>query len=183
MWSLHRKVILTKDNLNKRNWQGNTKCSFCDHDETIQSLNALSLRLFGALFTWRSVSLPKNISNLFGSWLHGVHKIAKHQSRSVMNSSNDNYLSKILSKLIKCCIQYMLMKDITQPILIVSELQLFYLTTCKWLIHKLVIKRRFSNWLCANKVFDIVSSWECYSWHKFSEIIRALWTDDLLRFF
>jgi hypothetical protein len=38
MWFLHRKVILTKDNLIKRNWHGNTKCSFCDHDETIQHL-------------------------------------------------------------------------------------------------------------------------------------------------
>ena len=29
MWFLHRKVLLTKDNLAKRNWHGDTKCSFC----------------------------------------------------------------------------------------------------------------------------------------------------------
>jgi hypothetical protein len=26
MWFIHRKEILTKDNLVKRNWQGNSKC-------------------------------------------------------------------------------------------------------------------------------------------------------------
>ena len=35
MWLLHRKVILTKDNLIKRNWQGNQRCYFCDQHESI----------------------------------------------------------------------------------------------------------------------------------------------------
>jgi hypothetical protein len=38
MWVLHRKVILTKNNLVKRNWNGNKKCCFCYKDETIQHL-------------------------------------------------------------------------------------------------------------------------------------------------
>ena len=38
MWFLNRKVILTKDNLAKRNWNGNKCCSFCDAEETIQHL-------------------------------------------------------------------------------------------------------------------------------------------------
>jgi hypothetical protein len=38
MWFFHRKVILTKDNLLKRNWNGNTSCCFCDKEETIQHL-------------------------------------------------------------------------------------------------------------------------------------------------
>ena len=38
MWFLHRKVILTKDNLLKRNWHGCKSCCFCDKDETIQHL-------------------------------------------------------------------------------------------------------------------------------------------------
>ena len=33
MWLLHRQVILTKDNLAKRNWNGNQGCCFCDHKE------------------------------------------------------------------------------------------------------------------------------------------------------
>jgi hypothetical protein len=38
VWFVHIKEILTKDNLAKRNWQGNTKCCFCDQEETIQHL-------------------------------------------------------------------------------------------------------------------------------------------------
>jgi hypothetical protein len=38
MWFLHKKVILTKDNLLRRNWQGNTTCVFCDKEESIQHL-------------------------------------------------------------------------------------------------------------------------------------------------
>ena len=30
MWFVHKQVILTKDNLAKRNWTGPTRCSFCD---------------------------------------------------------------------------------------------------------------------------------------------------------
>jgi hypothetical protein len=35
MWFLHQKVLLTKDNLAKRNCQGSKKCCHCDQDETI----------------------------------------------------------------------------------------------------------------------------------------------------
>ena len=38
MWFLHRKVILTKDNLIKRNWSGDKSCCFCDKEESIQHL-------------------------------------------------------------------------------------------------------------------------------------------------
>ena len=38
MWFLNRKVLLTKDNLVKRNWNGCTKCSFCGCDESIDHL-------------------------------------------------------------------------------------------------------------------------------------------------
>jgi hypothetical protein len=38
MWFLHRKVILTKDNLIKRNWNGQESCCFCDNKESIQHL-------------------------------------------------------------------------------------------------------------------------------------------------
>ena len=38
MWYLRRGVVLTKDNLARRNWQGSKKCSFCTHDETIKHL-------------------------------------------------------------------------------------------------------------------------------------------------
>ena len=38
MWYLKREIILTKDNLFKRNWRGSTKCCFCIKEETIQHL-------------------------------------------------------------------------------------------------------------------------------------------------
>jgi hypothetical protein len=37
-WYLHRGVILTKDNLVKRNWHGSTQCVFCHRDEKINHL-------------------------------------------------------------------------------------------------------------------------------------------------
>ena len=38
MWFVHKGVILTKDNLAKRNWEGSKRCCFCDKDETIEHL-------------------------------------------------------------------------------------------------------------------------------------------------
>jgi hypothetical protein len=38
IWFLHWKVILTKDNLVKRNWNGHESCCFCDNKESIQHL-------------------------------------------------------------------------------------------------------------------------------------------------
>jgi hypothetical protein len=37
-WYLRRGVILTKDNLAKRNWHGNKSCVFCHQDENIKHL-------------------------------------------------------------------------------------------------------------------------------------------------
>ena len=37
-WYLRKGVILTKDNLVKRNGNGSTKCVFCTHDESIKHL-------------------------------------------------------------------------------------------------------------------------------------------------
>ena len=77
MWFLHRKVILTKDNLMKRNWHGNQKCCFCDQDESIQHL------FFDCQFArtiWRIIHMsfglapPKNVTNLFRNWLKGIPK-------------------------------------------------------------------------------------------------------------
>jgi hypothetical protein len=35
IWFLHPKVILTKDDLGKRNWTGNETCYFCDNNESM----------------------------------------------------------------------------------------------------------------------------------------------------
>jgi hypothetical protein len=39
MWFLSKKVLLTRDNLAKRNWNGNTKCSFYDKEESVENWN------------------------------------------------------------------------------------------------------------------------------------------------
>ena len=77
MWFLNKRVLLTKDNLIKRNWNGNTKCCFCDQDETIRHF-FITCPL--ARVIWRIVHMtfnitpPTNITNLFGNWLNGVSK-------------------------------------------------------------------------------------------------------------
>ena len=77
MWFLHRKVILTKDNLAKRNWEGNQSCVFCDKNETIQHLFfdcPLARTIWRIVFMTFSISLPTNVINLFGNWLSGIAK-------------------------------------------------------------------------------------------------------------
>ena len=84
MWFLHRKVILTKDNLTKRNWNGCKKCCFCDQEETMQHM---FISCSFAKMVWRIVFMafnikpPCSIANLFGNWLHGVDKKEKVQIR------------------------------------------------------------------------------------------------------
>ena len=82
MWFVHKGVILTKDNLMKRNWVGNPRCYFCDQNETIKHL---FLECPLAKLLWRSIHIafniqpPMSINTLFGTWLNGVDiHIAKH---------------------------------------------------------------------------------------------------------
>jgi hypothetical protein len=70
MWFVQRKEILTKDNLLKRNWQGSSKCCFCDHDETVQHL---FVKCPFAKIIWQLVYMafditpPLGISHMFGN--------------------------------------------------------------------------------------------------------------------
>ena len=71
MWYLKRGVILTKDNLAKRNWRGSQNCSFCSLHETIHHL---FFRCAYARFLWTAVHLlfgiprPIDIKDLFDRW-------------------------------------------------------------------------------------------------------------------
>lgn len=82
MCFVHKQVILTKDNLAKRNWTGSTRYSFCDRDESIKHL-FLDCPL--TKFLWRTVHLafnittPNTINTLFGTWLDGLDsETARH---------------------------------------------------------------------------------------------------------
>jgi len=71
MLYLKRGVILTKDNLVKRNWHGNTCCCFCNFNESIQHL---FFDCFYAKFLWRSIHMlfgivvPINMTELYQHW-------------------------------------------------------------------------------------------------------------------
>jgi hypothetical protein len=77
MWFLSNKVLLTKDNLAKRNWNGSQKCCFCD---SLESVEHLFINCPFAQIIWRMIYFafnippPTNITNMFGNWLNGVDK-------------------------------------------------------------------------------------------------------------
>jgi hypothetical protein len=71
-------VILTKDNLVKRNRYGSKKCVFCYHDETIKYL---FFKCKFAASVWSVIQMSSrlycrtSVSNIFGNWLHVIdHK-------------------------------------------------------------------------------------------------------------
>ena len=77
LWYLRRGVILTKDNLARRNWHENKTCCFCHEDETIQHLffECRFARMTWALIHMAfRISKPFNVSNLFGTWLSGFDR-------------------------------------------------------------------------------------------------------------
>ena len=72
LWFLQKEVILTKDNLARKNWKGSQKCVGCNLNESIQHL---FLDCHYARMVWRMVYLatgltqPRSIRHMFGSWL------------------------------------------------------------------------------------------------------------------
>ena len=74
-WYLRKGVILTKDNLVKRNWNGSTKCVLCTHDETIKHLFfqcKVARSIWSAIQIGSNLYPPRSVANIFGNWLHGV---------------------------------------------------------------------------------------------------------------
>jgi hypothetical protein len=74
-WYLKRGVVLTKDNLIRRNWKGSKTCAFCSHPETIQHL---FFDCHVAKFIWRAVQtafnidIPISVMHLFNNWANGM---------------------------------------------------------------------------------------------------------------
>ena len=84
MWLLYRKVIQTKVNLSKGNWQSSNTCCFCDKDKTIRHLFIdcpLRQIICHIVYIAFHITPPTNITNLFENWLHGVAKKEKAQIR------------------------------------------------------------------------------------------------------
>jgi len=100
MWFLHKKVLLTKDNLAKRNWKGNLHCSFCGNDENIEHLFIscpFAKLIWRVVFCTYNIPPPTNVTNMFGNWLRGVDQKTKNRIRigvsaicwSIWNCRND----------------------------------------------------------------------------------------------
>jgi hypothetical protein len=52
LWYLKKGVLLTRDNLIKRKWKGESKCCFCNNNETIQHV---FFECHVAKFAWNAV--------------------------------------------------------------------------------------------------------------------------------
>ena len=71
LWYLRRGVILTKDNLAKRNWKGCTRCCFCRSEESIQHLFFechVAKLMWNILYFAFGIYPPTCVADLFGSW-------------------------------------------------------------------------------------------------------------------
>jgi hypothetical protein len=74
MWFFHRKVIITKDNPVKRNWEGHTMCCFVEkrNHSTLFCEYLLSKTVWRIVHMTFGLAPPKNIKTLFGNWLKGI---------------------------------------------------------------------------------------------------------------
>jgi hypothetical protein len=69
MWLIQLNAILTKDNLAKRKWQGDKRCSFCNEEESIVHLffDCYLARYIWSLITW-VIGGNRRPSNLSQYW-------------------------------------------------------------------------------------------------------------------
>jgi hypothetical protein len=69
------RVILTKDNLSKRNWLGSKTCVFCPQDEIIKHLFFqcnFARSIWSVIKVASGLYTPTSIANIFGNWLRGI---------------------------------------------------------------------------------------------------------------
>ena len=77
-------VILTKNNLGKRNWHGSRQCVFCHNDGTIKHLFfncTIACSIWSIIQIGSTLYPPTSVANIFGSWLNGVDKRFKRLIR------------------------------------------------------------------------------------------------------
>jgi hypothetical protein len=80
LWYLRKGVILTKDNLAKRNWQGSLSCASCHKEETIQHLFfdcRLARSVWSVFLMATGINQPQNVDHMFGDWLQGFNSVLK----------------------------------------------------------------------------------------------------------
>jgi hypothetical protein len=72
LWYIRKGVILTRDNLAKRQWKGCTSCSFCSRQKTIQHLFSecpMDKMMWMTISFTFGIRAPTTVTNLFGPWL------------------------------------------------------------------------------------------------------------------
>ena len=77
LWYLQRGVVLTKDNLAKKNWKGSQKCCGCNSNETIKHLFLdcpYARMVWRVIFFATGLSQPISVRHMFGSWLSNKNK-------------------------------------------------------------------------------------------------------------
>jgi exonuclease III len=80
LWFLRKGVILTKDNLARKNWKGSQKCVSCNLNETTQHLFLdcpLAKMIWRIIFYATNLKQPRSIQHMFGNWLANQHKNIK----------------------------------------------------------------------------------------------------------
>lgn len=81
-WYLKKGVILTKQNLAKRNWKGSISCCWCSSDENIKHLFFdchMARRLWNIISFTFGFQPPTDNSDLFGSWLNNFPRKFRSQ--------------------------------------------------------------------------------------------------------
>jgi hypothetical protein len=77
VWYLYKSVTITKDNVARKNWQGDLKCSFCNVDENIQYLFfdcPLARFIWHIIHVSFNITPPTSFHHIFTHWL-GATKI------------------------------------------------------------------------------------------------------------
>jgi hypothetical protein len=73
LWYLRRGVVLTKDNLVKRNWQGSVLCSVFVTNRNQFNICSIDCHLARSIWSIIQIAtnlyLPHSVSNMFGTWL------------------------------------------------------------------------------------------------------------------
>jgi hypothetical protein len=73
IWYMYKEVVLIKDNLARRNWNGGKQCCFCHKTKTIKHL---FFECWYAKFIWGlsqiafNIIPPYRVDNMFGTWLN-----------------------------------------------------------------------------------------------------------------
>ena len=76
-WYLRRCLIITKNNLVKRNWHESTNCVFFPQEKTLKYLFfecRFACSIWSVIQIVSNLYPPNSVANVFGNWLHEIDK-------------------------------------------------------------------------------------------------------------